>query len=108
MQREIAEIIWRLDLVIAAVDVEQPTERANRKCREAHCHCPEPKATVAHECRPSARVFCAFRFRIVPGLPWRFRAIRSLFAYGLVRSSKVSGNRKCGAAHQCDSRTQRV
>ena len=35
MQGEIAEIVWRLNFVLIAVDVEQPAKRANCEDGEA-------------------------------------------------------------------------
>ena len=48
MQREIAKVVWRLNLVVAAVDVKQPAIGSHRKNREAYSHCPEPKTAIAH------------------------------------------------------------
>src|SRR5881396_2631763 len=108
MQREIAEIVWRLDLIVATVDVEQPAKGSDGKHREAHGHCPEPHTAVPHDCRPSACTRLAFRLRSVLRLLFPFRGICSFFATCWIRSSKKRCNRKRSAAYQCESRCQRV
>src|SRR5207302_9250928 len=80
MEGEIAEIVWRLDLIVAAVDVEQPAKGSDGKHREAHGHCPEPHTAIPHDCRPSACTWLAFRLRSVPRLLFPFRRICSFFA----------------------------
>src|SRR5438270_11884349 len=106
MQREIAQIVWRLDFVVAAVDVKQPAKGSDSEDGKAGGHCPEPHTTVAHECRPNSCIWLAFRG--VPRLAFRFRRIRSLFVTCRIRSSKKRCDGKRGAAYQCESRCQRV
>src|ERR1700693_612412 len=106
MQREIAEIVWRLDFVIAAVDVEQPAKRSDGKHGKKNGHRPEPHTAVAHECRPNACLWLAFRG--VPRLAFQSRRICGFFATCRIGSSKKRGNRKRSAAYQCESRAQRV
>src|SRR5256886_16181729 len=98
MQREIAEIVWRLDLIVAAVDVEQPAKGSDGKHREAHGHCPETHMAVPHDCRPSACTRLAFRLRSVLRLAFQFRGICSFFAVFWIRSFKKICNSKRSAA----------
>src|SRR4029077_7448154 len=106
MQREIAKVVWRLNFVVAAVDVKQPAKRSDGEHCKAHCYRPKPHSTEAHERRPGTCVWGGFRLRTIPRLSFQLGTVCSILVRRRVRSPKISRNRKCRAAHQGEGRTQ--